>query len=136
MNRYLKWKSVLVGGVAFVASHYVEAARWQTWFGGEHAPWFLNDGNRAVLFTMTCLFGAALVAGLLWARDAPDAVVEGANVAGGAAIAMAILLFMAPGGPGTLFPIAIAIGLVTLVVSTGIASALVAMFKRRAASSR
>ena len=136
MNRYLKWKSVLVGSVAFVASHYVEVARWQTWFGGEQAPWFLNDGNRAVLFMMACLFGAALVAGLLWARDARDAVVEGANVAGGAVIAMAVLLFMAPWGPGTLFPIALAIGLLTLVLSTGSASAIVAMFKRRSASSR
>jgi hypothetical protein len=132
MRRYVKWKSLAIGAAAFVAGHFVEIATWRTWFGGgEHAAWFLNDGNRAVVFMMACLFGAELIAGLLWARDTLDAVADGVNVAAGAVVAMTLLLLSAAWGPGNLFPIAIAIGGCLVLLSTFVASMVVAAFKWR-----
>jgi hypothetical protein len=132
MVRYVKWKSLALGAATFVAGHFVEVTNWGTWFGGaEHPAWFLNDGTRAVVFMMACLFGAELVAGLLWARDTVDAVVDGVNVAAGAILAMTLLLLSAAWGPGNLFPIAIAIGGFLLLLSTCVASLLVAVVKRR-----
>jgi hypothetical protein len=136
MVRYVKWKSLAIGAATFVAGHFVEVANWQPWFGGgDHAAWFLNDGHHAVLFMMACLFGAELVAGLLWAQDTFDAVVDGINVAAGAVVAMTLLLLTAAWGPGNLFPIAIVIGGLLLLLSTFIASMLVAAFKLRSTPS-
>ena len=136
MIRYLEWKSLLVGALAFVAGHYLEAAGWGTWFrGGEHPPWFLNDGNRAVLFMMACMFVTTLITGVLWARGKHDAIVHGGNVTAGAVAAMIVLIFAAPGGPGNLFPIAIVIGGFMLLLSTAAASAIVAAIKRRSVNS-
>jgi len=132
MIQYVRWKSLMLGAATFVAGHFVEVARWESWFGGGgHAVWFLNDGNRAVLFMMGCLFFAALIAGLLWARSTHDAIVHGGNVATGGVAAMTVLIFAAPWGPGNLFPIAIAIGAVILLLSTAVASLIVVAIKRR-----
>jgi hypothetical protein len=131
MIRYARWKALTLGAATFVVSHFIEVAKWRSWFdGGEHAPWFLNDGNRAVLFMMGCVFVATLVAGVPWIRGKGDAVVHGGNVAAGAVIAMTVLIFTAPWGPGNLFPIAIAIGGFLLLLSTFVAAAIVAATKR------
>ena len=74
-------------------------AKWAAWFGGAHAPWFLNSG-RAVIFTLGCLFVASLIAGILrW---------SGAALATGAATAMTAVLFFGEGS--TIFPIVLAAG--------------------------
>jgi hypothetical protein len=132
MIRYVSWKALMLGAATFVACHAIEVARWQTWFdGGEQAPWFLNDGNRAVLFTMGGLFVATLIGGVRWTRRQGDALVHAANVAAGAAIAMTALLVTGPEGPGNLFPIAIAIGAFALLLSSFAAAAIVAAMRRR-----
>ncbi len=88
-----------VGSLTFVAAHAIEVAKWSAWFGGAHAPWFLNSG-RAVIFTLGCLFVVGLIAGILrW---------SGAALATGAATAMAAVLFFGEGS--TIFPIVLAAG--------------------------
>lgn len=122
----------MLGAVAFVAAHLVTAAKWVPWFGGQdYPPWFLNDGNRAVLFMVACVFVAALTAGVLWARSQREAFVHGINLAAGAVVAMAVVLFTAPSGPGTLFPIALAVGGCILLLSSVLAAMIVAAFKPR-----
>lgn len=88
-----------VGLLTFVAAHAIEVAKWAAWFGGAHAPWFLNSG-RAVIFTLGCLFVASLIAGIRrW---------SGAAFAAGAATAMTAVLFFGEGS--TIFPIVLTAG--------------------------
>ena len=88
-----------VGLLTFVAAHAIEVAKWAAWFGGAHAPWFLNSG-RAVIFTLGCLFVASLIAGIRrW---------SGVALAIGAATAMTAVLFFGEGS--TIFPIVLAAG--------------------------
>lgn len=127
----LRWRSLTIGGAAFAASHVVVVAKWGTWFdGGAWAPWFLNDGGRAALFTGLCLFCAALVVGLLWGRGVLDSIVHGMNVAMGAFAAMLVVL-VAFVGLGTIFPIVLAAGGMVALLSTLVASVLAATIKRR-----
>ena len=127
----LRWSSLASGGAAFAASHMVVVAKWGTWFdGGAWAPWFLNDGSRAVLLTALCLFCAALVVSLLWGRGVRDSVVHGVNVAIGAFAAMLVVL-VAFVGSGTIFPIVLAAGGMVALVSTLVASGLAAAIKPR-----
>lgn len=93
-----------IGLLTFVGAHAVEVAMWRDWFGGEHAPWFLNSG-RAVGFTMGCVFVASVVEAALNTSVLP---VGGVMIAAGAATAMTAVLMAGPGG--TIFPIALAIG--------------------------
>jgi hypothetical protein len=127
----LRWRSLTIGGAAFAASHVVVVSKWTTWFGGgAWEPWFLNDGGRAVLFTALCLFAAALIVSLLWARGALDSIVHGLNVAAGAAAAMIVVL-AAFVGLGTIFPIVLAAGGLVAFASTFVASVLAAVIGRR-----
>jgi hypothetical protein len=94
-----RWLGFAVGVLTFVGSHAIEVAMWTPWFGGAHAPWFLNSG-RAVIFTLGCLFVASLIAGMLrW---------SGVAFAAGAAMAMTAVLFLGDGS--TIFPIVLASG--------------------------
>jgi len=127
--KHLRSRSVVLGALAFLGTHAVLVAKWSTWFGGQWEPWFLNDSGRAVAFTAITLFVAALVAGLLWAHDGPDAMVHGVNVAAGAAAAMIGVLVAI--GPGTIFPIVIVAVMVIALGSTVAGAALVAAFKPR-----
>jgi len=77
------------------------------WFGGAHQAWFLNDGSEPVVFTSICLLLASAAASAMWARR-DDAPWYGVNVAVSAGIAMIVVLCVI--GPGTLFPIVIALG--------------------------
>jgi hypothetical protein len=127
----LRWRSLTIGGAAFAGSHVIVVAKWGTWFGGgAWAPWFLNDGGRAVLFTALSLFCAALVVSLLWGRGVLDSIVHGVNVAMGAFAAMLVVL-VAFVGPGTIFPIVLAGGGMVALVSTLVASVLAAIVKPR-----
>jgi hypothetical protein len=89
------------GLLTFAAAHAVEVLKWAAWFGNAYEPWFLNSG-RAVAFTMACLFVTSLISG--WLR------LSGLMIAAGAATAMAAVLFLKEGGPGTIFPIVIVAG--------------------------
>jgi hypothetical protein len=133
MMKYLRWRSVVLGAAAFLAAHAVLVAKWAAWFGGQWEPWFLNDSGPAVVLTAAILFVAALAASLLWARDRGDAIVQGVNVAAGSAAAMMGVL--AAIGPGTIFPIAIVVGIVIALASTFAASVLAAAFKPRSTRS-
>ncbi len=127
----VRLRSLAVGGAAFAASHLVVVAKWGTWFdGGAWAPWFLNDGGRAVLFTALCLFCTALAVSLLWGRGVLDSIVHGVNVATGAFAAMVAIL-VAFVGLGTIFPIVLAAGAMVAVLSTLVGSVLAAIIKPR-----
>jgi hypothetical protein len=108
----IRWTSALVGGAAFLAAHLVQTLAWQTWFHGEHDPWFLNSG-RAVAFTAALLVVAGAVVS---AADRRESIIRGANAAAGALAAMIVTLAIV--GPGNLFPIVIAFGAVIAIAST------------------
>ena len=122
----IRWKSLGIGAAAFTVAHLVEIAAWSSLFAGNtFAPWFLNS-SRAGAFTALSL---ALVAALTAGHAISEAIVRGINVGVGAAAAMIIVLMAV--GPGTLFPIAVAIGL-SIVVTASVAGALAGAFLRGA----
>jgi len=124
----MRWKSLGLGVAAFTLAHLVEMAAWSSLFGGNaFAPWFLNS-SRAGAFTALTL---AVVAALTATRENSETLVRGLNVGLGAAAAM-ILVLMAI-GPGTLFPIALAVGL-AIVVTASVAGALAGAFLKGAAT--
>jgi hypothetical protein len=126
----IRWKSVGFGAAAFLAAHLIETAAWSSWFAGNSfAPWFLNS-SRAGAFTILLL---SLMAALTATREVEEAIVRGINVGLGAAAVMVVVLFVV--GPGTLFPIALAIGLV-VVVTAGVVGALAGAFSRGSARAR
>jgi hypothetical protein len=94
-----RWLGFVVGLLTFSGAHAIEVAKWALWFGGTHAPWFLNSG-RAIAFTLGCVFAASLISGVLR--------LPGAAIAAGAATAMALFLFL--GDSGTIVPIVLAAG--------------------------
>jgi len=105
----IRWKSAVFGAVVFVAAHLVLMAGWREWFqpGGDFPPWFLNSG-RAVALMAAALFIAGALVGLVTRGGVRDAIVAGGNLAGGAIVAMCVVLALT--GPGTIFPIALTIG--------------------------
>lgn len=103
-----------IGMLAFVAAHVIEVAMWRAWFGGEHEPWFLNAGSAAG-FTLGCVFIASGVASMRGGSTRPG---RGVTLALGAFAAMAVVLFLKEGGPGTIFPIVLAVGGVFLLISS------------------
>lgn len=114
-------KILLLGAFTFVAAQGVLSARWQTWFRGNdaYAPWFMHS-NRTVAFTIL-VFGLVGTAVSLFVRR--DQAVETAFSAAlylalGGAVPMVYRLFTMRGGPGNLFPIAIAIGFVVLAIGS------------------
>lgn len=111
------WKNLTLGGAAFLAAHALEVYRWHDWFdpSNKFGPWFLNSGN-AITLTSATVAGAAALSAMLWARSGRRASWQSLEVAGGAALAMAITLFVT--GPGNIFPIVLAIGTMLLTVSS------------------
>lgn len=122
----IQLKTLLAGAVAFVAVHFALVATWQTWFhgGGGQTAWFLNSG-QAVAFTVAVFaIVGFLVAVLRSDGRLETAFVSALNIAIGAAVPMIVTLFRLPGGPGTLFPIAIVIGFLVLIVGGAIGTCL------------
>ena len=111
------------GAVAFLLSHIVERSVWSA-FDGAYKPWFLNSG-RAALLTAAVVFTAGMFAGAVTARA--RSIDAGLSVGAGAVAAAIVVLFWT--GAGTLFPIAIAIAALVLVVS-GVAGASVSALLR------
>ena len=91
---------VVIGLVTFLATHLVLVAKWTSWFHGQYEPWFLNT-TSAGQFTVACIFAVSLIAGLF--------STSGVFLWVGAVVAMMVVMSFPP-GPGTLWPIAMAIG--------------------------
>jgi hypothetical protein len=102
-----RWLGFVIGLLTFSAAHVIEVAKWALWFGGAHAPWFLNSG-RAIVFTLGCVFAVSFIAGVLQ--------LPGAAIAAGAATAMTLILLL--GGSGTIMPIVLAAGGLMLAVAS------------------
>jgi len=108
----------LSGAATFVAAHVVEAIAWRQVFApvGDYPPWFLNAG-RAVAFTAACLFCASIA--YTWVARAihQSWIVASGNLTAGAAVAMTAVLVLS--GPGTIFPLALAIGALIAAAACG-----------------
>ena len=126
-----RWISFTVGAVTFLAAHVIEILRWSAWFGGGYQPWFLNSG-AAVAFTLGCVFAASIAAAL---SDASARPLRGVTMAVGSFAAMTIVMFLKEGGPGTIFPIVLAVGGVLILVSSTL-GALLGREVRRAVKGR
>ena len=115
----IRWKSAALGAAVFGAAHLVLTTRWREWFqpGGDFPPWFLNSG-RAVALTGAALFVAAALVGLVTKGGVRAAIVAGGSLAGGAIVAMCVVLALT--GPGTIFPIALTIGAGVAVISSAV----------------
>ncbi len=103
-----------LGAVAFLVADAVEARYWR-WFAGQSpfTAWFLNSG-RAIVVTGLCVFAGAAVAAAQ-VRGPGGKAMQGACAAIGACDAMAIVLFVR--GPGTMFPIVLAVGASVLFIA-------------------
>jgi len=112
----MRWKTVVVGALAFLATHAVVRGAW-SWLdsGRGHPAWFLNAGS-GVAVTASLLFMTAALRSAAVAADRRAAVQQGIDLALGAAVAMAVVLFAI--GAGTLFPIAIVLGAVVIAAAT------------------
>jgi hypothetical protein len=110
-------RNLALGAAAFASAHVVEVARWREWFdaGGRFGPWFLNTG-ASVALTLGVLALTAAVTTAASARTVSDAAVQSLTIACGAAGAMAVTLFVL--GPGTIFPIVLALGAGLCVLSS------------------
>lgn len=104
----IRWKSIVVGAVAFLSCHAIEVVAWPSFDpAGAYKPWFLNSA-RAVALTAVWLTTAAAIEGAAAASDWRTSINRGINVALGAFAAMVVVILAA--GPGTIFPIALAFG--------------------------
>ena len=90
----------VIGVVTFVATHLCLMAKWTSWFHGQYQPWFLNTPT-AGQFTLACFVVVSLIAGLFG--------IAGWFIWAGAVMTMVVVIFIPP-GPGTLWPIVIAVG--------------------------
>jgi hypothetical protein len=120
-----------IGMLTFTGAHAVEVAMWRAWFGGEHEPWFLNSASAAG-FTLGCVLIASGLASMRGGSAPPG---RGVSLALGAFAAMAVVLFLKEGGPGTIFPIVLVAGGVFLLISSTL-GAWIGREVRRAAKGR
>ena len=117
----MRWTSALLGALAFLAAHLLGRAVWPWLDGGRCEPaWFLNAAGGVALTAALLFLAAALRTGAA-AVDRRRALQRGIDVAIGAAGAMVAVLFAI--GPGTLFPLAIAIGAL-VIAGSAVAGAL------------
>ena len=126
----LRWTSLALGGLTFTAAHAVEVVMWTSWFGGVWQRSFMNSGQAVAL---TC--GGFLVAGLLAgvvATDRHDALIHAGNVTAGGGVPMTFMMFR--DGPGTLFPMAIVIGIHVLGIASYLGALLTLPFKAQLAA--
>src|SRR3954468_4569820 len=98
-----------IGLLTFAGTHTIEAVMWNAWFDGTHRPWFLNSGP-ALAFTVVCLFAVSLIAGRFQ--------ISGLTIAGGAVLAMALIMFFRKGGAGDIFPLVLVAGALFIAAAT------------------
>jgi VIT1/CCC1 family predicted Fe2+/Mn2+ transporter len=112
-------KLLVIGAVAFSAMHVLFVETWQTWFdgGAGHPAWFMNSATTVAITAIA--FAVINLIHALVDRDErrQAALVAAAAITVGATVPMVVVLFTLPGGPGTLFPIAIVIGAAIFFVS-------------------
>ena len=121
----LRWTSLALGGLTFMATHAVDVVKSTSWFGGVWQPFFMNSGH-AIAFTG----GGFLVAGFLGgvvATDPRDALIRAGNLTAGGGVPMTFIIFR--DGPGTLFPIAIVGGIYVLGLGSYLGALLTLPFK-------
>ena len=106
---------VIVGILSFLALHWYEVRHWETMFGGQHEPWFLNSG-RSVAFTAGGLFVVALTWGAIARGSWPDIFRDAIGLLLGVGIAMTTIVVNLG---STLFPIVLGIGLSITGVAIG-----------------
>ena len=108
----LRWKSFVLGAVAFLAAHIVQVSRWD-WFESPalHPAWFLNSG-RAVGLTFCCLFLVSAAVSALADADHKAVFRSEANLFAGSLMLMLVVLIFV--GPGSIFPIVIVVGAAVL----------------------
>lgn len=129
-GRRIEIGSLLFGAALFVAAHVALLATWRRWFdpAGAYPVWFLNSG-RAVAVTTAWLLIVPLI-GALAVPPARDAVGRRMlSVALGAVAAMAGVLFVT--GPGTIFPIVLAVGAVLVAAPVAAGTYIAALARAR-----
>ena len=107
-----RWTAVISGAVTFLAPHAILVRAWPAWSGGanEFAPWFMNSG-RGIVLAAVAFFAVGAICGATLSDPQPEsAAATGGYISLGAVPVMIVVLFRIPGGPGTLFPIAIVLG--------------------------
>ncbi len=107
----------LLGALVFVAAEFALFHAADGGLGSDSAGWFLNSG-RGVVVVGAALAALAVVVGLVGSLPL---VPSGSALAFGAVAAMAVSLFVV--GPGTIFPIVIAVGtmVITIAIAIGLA---------------
>ena len=128
----LRWTSLTLGGLTFMAAHAVEAVMWTSWFGGVGQPFFMNSG-QAVTLTGGGFLVAGFVAGAV-ARDRRGALIHAGNLTAGGGVSMTFIIFR--DGPGALFPIAIVAGIYILGLGSYLGALLTLPFKAQAGGGR
>ena len=111
-----RWSDFAFGALTFGGVHAIEVMRWTAWFGGVHEPWFLNSGS-ATVFTLVCVAAAS---GIVALSSASVPSVRGITFGAGACAAMTAVLIMKQGGPGTIFPIVMAVGGLFILMSSAL----------------
>jgi hypothetical protein len=106
-----KWLALLSGAALFLAVQSLLFVTTAPIAGIENSGWFLNSGRGVAAVGLACAVAGALV-GL--SRKAN--VREATMVAGGAVLAMVVVLFSI--GAGTIFPIVIVVGAVIITGAT------------------
>jgi hypothetical protein len=123
----LRWPSLALGALTFMAAHAGEVVIWTSWFGGVQ-PFFMNSG-RALAFTGGGFLVAGLLAGVV-ATDRRDALIQAGNLTAGGGVPMTFIIF--GNGPGTLSPIAIVAGIYVLGLASYLGALLTLPFKAQA----
>ena len=104
--------AVIAGAVTFLAVHAILVRTWPVWSSGADgfAPWFMNSGRAVLLAAAVFLAVSAICGATLSEPRAESAAMTAGHVTIGAVLVMIGVLFRLPGGPGTLFPVAIVVG--------------------------
>ena len=122
-----EWKSHVVplvaGGLAFAVAQVWLLAT-STGSGTPDPGWFLNDQQAGLSVLATVALVSALVAAFRTTRW----LASGATFTAGAVVAMTIVLFAI--GPGTIFPIVIAVGTVVLAAAAFLGTGLGWLLRR------
>jgi hypothetical protein len=95
----------MLGAVAFLAAHGIEAV-----------AWFIS-ALPSTLTTAAAMVVAGIIAGARSGGGLFQAQLALLALVAGAVVPMTITLFTHPNGPGTLFPIALAVGTAVLIAS-------------------
>jgi hypothetical protein len=131
-GQHMNWKYPLVGAVTFAGFHLALTATWQTWFhgGGGHSPWFLNTLEGVLAAALVFFIVGLTIAFLKAEPTVAKTSLRACQVVAGAALPTIGALAVLPGGPGSLAPLAIVIGIIVLLVPS-VAGALAGHAARR-----